>query len=132
MKYEMNTFNILSSIRDILARYIKIFLTLVFKRYHNFLTLIWHTGPLTVLAVHEWSPISDFPVGWDYHIHQLHHCRGIRPPLTNQCSRYDSKLSDREFLALELWEIWSTLSLQLLSGPLWPGVVIPVKVPTMG
>ena len=33
---------------------------------------------------------------------------------------------------LELWEIRSTPSLPLLPGPLWPGVVAPDRVPSMG
>ena len=33
---------------------------------------------------------------------------------------------------LELWGIRSTPSLPLLSGPLWPGVVMPDRVPSMG
>ena len=28
--------------------------------------------------------------------------------------------------------MWSTPSLPLLPGPLWPGVVAPVRVPSMG
>ena len=37
-----------------------------------------------------------------------------------------------EALVLELWEVWSTSSLPLLSGPLWPGVVVLVGVQSMG
>ena len=33
---------------------------------------------------------------------------------------------------LELWGIWSTPSLPLLSGPLWPRVVAPDKGPIYG
>ena len=33
---------------------------------------------------------------------------------------------------LELWGMWSIPSLPLLSGPLWPGVVAPNRVPSMG
>ena len=29
---------------------------------------------------------------------------------------------------LELWEMWSTPSLSLLPGPLWPGVIAPDRV----
>ena len=28
--------------------------------------------------------------------------------------------------------MWSTPLLALLPGPLWPGVVVPIKVPSMG
>ena len=34
--------------------------------------------------------------------------------------------SDGEAQVLELWGMWSTASLSLLPGPLWPGVVVPI------
>ena len=47
-------------------------------------------------------------------------------PLFNECSGYDIKPSDGEApVMLEIWEIWSTLSLTLHLGPLWPKVVVP-------
>ena len=46
------------------------------------------------------------------------------------CPRYNIA-SDGEALALELLEVWSTLSLSLLPGQLWLGAV-PVKVQFMG
>ena len=53
------------------------------------------------------------------------------PP--NECPGYDSKKSDGEVPAmLELWGMWSTSSLPLLPGPLWPGVVAPDKGPIYG
>ena len=33
---------------------------------------------------------------------------------------------------LEIWGMWSTPSLPLLPGPLWPGVVVPDRVLSMG
>ena len=33
---------------------------------------------------------------------------------------------------LELWRMWSTPLLLLLSGPLWPAVVAPDRVQSMG
>ena len=33
---------------------------------------------------------------------------------------------------LKLWEMWSIISLPLLPGPLWPGVVAPDRVLSMG
>ena len=33
---------------------------------------------------------------------------------------------------LELWEMWSILSLPLLPGPLWPREVVPERVLSMG
>ena len=45
------------------------------------------------------------------------------------CLGYDSKPSDGEAWVLEIWGMWSTPSLPL---PLWPGVVVPVRVSSMG
>ena len=39
--------------------------------------------------------------------------------------------SEGEAPILETLEIWSTSLLLLLPGPLWPGVVVPVKVSSM-
>ena len=74
------------------------------------------------------------PVGWGCRIHPLHLCRGVRPPHpTNKCPGYDAKQSDGEVPAvLELWGMWSTPSLPLLPGPLWPGVVAPDRALSMG
>ena len=64
-------------------------------------------------------------VGWDYRIHRLHLC--------NECFGYDTKQSDGEVpVMLGLWGIWSTPSLPLLPGPLWPGVVAPDRALSMG
>ena len=54
----------------------------------------------------------------------------ILPP--NKCPGYDIKQSDGEAPALEIWGMWSTLSLPLLPGPLWPGVVAPDWVLSIG
>ena len=46
------------------------------------------------------------------------------------CPRYDS---DGEILViLELWRMWSTPSLPLLTGLLWLGGVAPDRVLSMG
>ena len=59
------------------------------------------------------------PVGWGCRIHRLHLCRGVRPPLFNECPGYDTKQSDGEVpVMLELLGMWNTPSLPLLSGPL--------------
>ena len=42
------------------------------------------------------------------------------------------KPSDGEALALEIWGMWSTLSLPLLPGPLWHRMVAPDRVQSMG
>ena len=47
---------------------------------------------------------------------------------SNKCSGYDSNQSDGDVeVMLELWRMWSTPSLPLLPGPLWPKVVALVK-----
>ena len=47
--------------------------------------------------------------------------------------QYDTKQSDDEVLGmLESWGMHSTLSLSLLPGPFWPGMVVPERVLSMG
>ena len=65
------------------------------------------------------------PVGWGCQIHRLLLC--------NKCPVYDNKQSDDEvLLMLELWGMQSIRSLPSLPGPLWPGVVVPDRVLSMG
>ena len=46
---------------------------------------------------------------------------------------YGTKQSDGEVpVILELWEMRRSPSLPLLPGPLWPGMVAPERVPSMG
>ena len=53
-------------------------------------------------------------------------------PSPNECSGYDTKQSDGDILVmLELWGMWSTLSLPSLPGPLWPRVVAPDRILSM-
>ena len=40
--------------------------------------------------------------------------------------------SEGEALVQKLWIIWSTPSMPLLQGPLWPGVVVPIRVSYLG
>ena len=71
-------------------------------------------------------------VGWGCRIHQLLLCRGVRPSLS-KCPTYDTKQSDGEApVMLDLWRLQSTPSLPLLPSPLWPVVVAPDKVLSMG
>ena len=42
------------------------------------------------------------------------------------------KVNMRWGSSLGAWGIWSASSLPLFSGPLWPGVVVPVRVLSMG
>ena len=52
---------------------------------------------------------------------------------TNECPGYDTKQPDGEVpVMLELWGMWSTLSLPLLLGPLWPRMVVPDRALSMG
>ena len=69
------------------------------------------------------------PVSCGCRINQLLLCRGVRHP-SDDCPGYDTKQSDVEVpVMLELWGIWSTPSLPLLPGLLWPGVVALDKSP---
>ena len=65
------------------------------------------------------------PVGWGCRINRLFLHRGVRYP--QWMSWYDIKLSDSE-----VWGMWSTPWLPLLSGSLWSGVVVPDRVLSMG
>ena len=76
--------------------------------------------------------IFHWPVNWSCRIHQLHLCREVRPHPTNKCPGYYTKPSDGKAPVLELWGMGSTPSLPLLPGPLWPGVVVPYRVLSMG
>ena len=66
-------------------------------------------------------------------IHWLHLCRGVRHPPTNEYPGYDSKQSDGGVpVMLELWGKQNTPSLSSIPGPLWPIVVAPDMVLSMG
>ena len=54
------------------------------------------------------------------------------PPPSKECSRCEIKQSDGEDPLLELWRIWYKCSLPLLPGLLWPGMVAPDMVLSMG
>ena len=52
---------------------------------------------------------------------------------SNECTRYDIKQSDGEApIMLELWEMWITPSLTLISDPLKLGVIATHRVLSMG
>ena len=71
-------------------------------------------------------------VGWGCRIYRLHLCRGVKPP-PNECPGYDMKKSDGGVpVMLELWGMRSNSSLQSLPGPLWPVVVVPDRVLSIG
>ena len=66
-----------------------------------------------------------FPVGWSCRIHRLHLC--------NKCPGYGTKQSDAEVPAMQaVWGMRSTPSLPSLPDPLWPGVVAPDRLLSMG
>ena len=46
--------------------------------------------------------------------------------------KYQTLSSDDEALVLEIWRMWNTPSSLLIPVPLWPGVVVAVRVPSMG
>ena len=72
-------------------------------------------------------------VGWGCWIHWLHLCRGVRPHPPISVLIYDTKQSDGEApVMLELWGMWSTPSLSLLPGPLWPRMVATDRALSMG
>ena len=59
--------------------------------------------------------------------------KGSKTPPSIERPGYDTKQSDGEVpVMLELWGMWSTPSLPSLPGPLWPGVVAPDMVLSMG
>ena len=64
------------------------------------------------------------PVGWGCRIHGLASLQRDKT-LPNECPGSDIKSSDGKAPALELCRMWSTLSLPLLPGPIWSGVVTP-------
>ena len=76
---------------------------------------------------------SSCPVGWGCRIYRLLLCRRVRTLPTNECPVYDTKQSDNEVPVMrELWGMQSIPSLLSLPGPLWPGVVVPDRVRSIG
>ena len=51
---------------------------------------------------------------------------------SNECLGYNIKTSDGEARILKIWGMWSSTSLPLLPGPLRLGVVVPVRIQSMG
>ena len=70
-------------------------------------------------------------VGWDCRLRRQHLCGGVST-LHNEYPRYDCNPSNGEGPKLELWGILSTASLSSLSGQIWPGEVLSVRVISMG
>ena len=96
------------------------FLFLVFLDLSSFYSTVSSKGSLSFCQV-----------GWGCRIYRLHPCRGASPP--KECPSYDTKQSDGKVpVMLEPRGMWSTPSLPSLPGQLWPGVVIPERVLSMG
>ena len=58
--------------------------------------------------------------------------KGLKLPTQKGWSEYERKLPDGEALVLEILVVRSTPPLLLLPGPAWPGVVVPIRVPSLG
>ena len=65
---------------------------------------------------------------WGSRIHRLHLCWGVRPTL-NECPEYDPQQFDGETPVMLKQ---STCSLPSLSGLLWPEVIAPDRILSMG
>ena len=73
------------------------------------------------------------PVGRGRRTHQLRLNRGGKPLPPNECPAYDTEQSNAEAtVMLKLWGMRSTYSLPSLLGPLWPRVVAPDRVLSIG
>ena len=76
--------------------------------------------------------INSCPVGCLCRIHRLHLFCGIRPT-TKECPVYDKKQSDSEAsVDVEIWGMQSSPSFPSLLDPLWPRVMAPDRVLSMG
>ena len=96
------------------------------------LILQFMVPPTLIYIIHIPTPLHKHcSVSWGYRIHWLLLCTVLHS--FNKCPGYDTKQSDGEVsVMLELWEMWSTPSLPLLPGPLWPEVVVSDRVLSMG
>ena len=71
------------------------------------------------------------PVGWAVEYTNCFSAEELNP--LNKCPGNDTKQSDGEVpVMLELWEMQSTPSLPSLPGPLWPGMVAPDRILSIG
>ena len=77
------------------------------------------------------TPATSGPVSWGCRVHRLLPCRGVKKP--REIPRYNTKQSDGDSPVIqELWEMRNITLLPLLPGPLWPEVVTPDRVLSMG
>ena len=87
---------------------------------------------LTHTHIHTDVHIDLCPVEWGCRIHWLHLCRGIGPPPMSVLDMILNNLMVTVPVMLELWRMQSTSLLPSLPGPLWPGLVAPDRVLSMG
>ena len=87
----------------------------------------------------SWKNVSDTPrlqqiassVSWGCRIRRQHFCRGVRP---TPMSTLDMT-QNNQMVRLQFWSfrgMWSTPSLPLLPGSLWPDIVVPLRLLSMG
>ena len=88
------------------------------------------------LTKFKWFILKILPIqdqdksAWDVEYTDCISAGGLGP---HEYLRYDPKQSDHEApVMLELWGMHSTPSLPSLRGPLWPGVVAPDRILSMG
>ena len=98
------------------------------RTLHEFTDLKYETFPHL-----PYSPnLSLAQSAWAVEYTDCISAQGQDPP-PNECPRYDTKQYDGEVpVMLEFWGMLSTPSLPLLPGSLWPGVVAPDWVLSMG
>ena len=78
------------------------------------------------VSMTESLPIHKSTVIWSCRIHWLHLCTGLKLP------QWLSWIWHKTIWWLSFWEMRSTPLLPSLSGPLWPGVVAPDRVQSIG
>ena len=76
----------------------------------------------------QYARITACPVNWGYRLCQLYPSRVVSLQTTNVCPGCVSKPSDDKSPVLEVWGMWCTSSFPLVTGPLWPKVVVDVSV----
>ena len=99
-------------------------------------TAVWHINCILMQNWIVWNKTvftfnSVLPRGWSCRILRLLLYSGVRP--LHDCTGYDIKQSNGEFpVMLELWGMRSNSSLPSLQGPLWPAVIAPDRVLSIG
>ena len=100
------------------------------KEIYGFNTFVLH-GQFVIMLFSNYSMNKYLiPFASGCKIRRRHLYAGVIPN-QNKCPEYDTKLSNSEAPVLELWRMGSTPSLPLLPSPLWPGVAVTVRVPSI-